>query len=144
MKTKSLFCLILIFMAGCKTDPLIQPAFNNAFSLDITPEWTLVNLQGTDSYVGYYESSAGKINFDFGRVSFKSVDEIKKESSVLYYEETVIDNCEAKIIKEQRTEGMRLSAFIDKRDGAHKTWLYTYNPSSDAKFIGIFKTHRFK
>lgn len=135
--------LATLILTAC-TKETAAPNENHKFELSCAKDWTLVNQQGNDSYVGYYQKWADRINFDFGFLAFQSVDSIKQTPQMLYFETTVINGSDAKIFKEVRSDGIRLSAFIDKRDGKHKTWLYTYNPKDDRKFISIFKSHKFK
>ncbi|MGZ5244499.1 MAG: hypothetical protein ACXWDO_03940 [Bacteroidia bacterium] len=125
-------------------EPTVQAGKNNEFELVSASDWTIINQQGIDSYVGYYQKGTQKISFDFGRFAFESIDSIKNTSEMLYFEETVINGCDAKIFKEKTTDGIRLSAFIDKRDGEHMTWLYTFYSQDDQTIISIFKSHKFK
>src|SRR5690242_13752382 len=141
-----LLLLVVGFLTTCSKDKelTLPPSVNEKFELLAAKDWTLVNQQGDDSYVGYYKKKTDRINFDFGIVAFRSVDSIKQTPQMLYFEPTVIDGSDAVIFKEVRSDGIRLSTFIDKRDGVHMTWLYTYNSKDDQKFISIFKSHRFK
>jgi hypothetical protein len=148
MKPQLLFLSFLFVLFGCEKERNDQaasaPMVNNHFTLTLPEGWMLINEEGTDSYTGFYTNGKDKINFDTGIFSFGSLEDIKKGKNTLYYEETVIGNEPAKIVKEVHEGSIRLSAFIDRGDSVHLTWLYVYYPDNDQKYISIFKTHKFK
>ncbi len=134
---------VLLSCSRDKPAPVIERN-NLYFSLSLPSDWILVNQQGEDTYVGYYESRNDKINFDCGYLAFNTIDDEKQNSTTLYYEEFKIDSADAKIIKEKKTtEGTILSIYIDKRDGIHKARLYVLNSNNDSRFISIFKSFKF-
>lgn len=138
--------LILILFLSCKKDNPItyQEPVNNAFSLDLPYGWYLENGHGMDSYVGSYHNATTTIMFDYGRYSSGFDIKNHNKSSILYYEEVLIDGCNAQIVKEDRPDGIRLSAFIGKMDSLNGTWLCTLAPKNDEAIIKIYKSHKFK
>lgn len=145
------FLFLLLAIAACKKpsesiDPDWDKMFlieNQSFSLRFpTQDWKLVNQQGVDSYVGYYERGADKIYFDHGWYN----GDIDKNSNPkpLYYEETKIDGNKAVIAKQQADNGIMLRALIYHKDKRNTTGFYILNPADEQEIIRIFKTHRFK
>ena len=117
---------------------------NDNFILQEANDWILVNEQGIDTYVGFYLKDGYKINFDYGFLAFRSIEDYEESDEYLYYEELLIDSCQAVIIKEQRSDGIRLSAYIDKGDNKNRNRLYTFNTSDDALFKKVVKSYQFK
>ena len=146
---KYLFLSLIVIVLSCNTEsevlPKNQAEFHEKNPMFIisfpTTDWKLVNQQGIDSYVGYYDNGTEKIYFDYGRYG-----RILDGSKALYYEEFKLKKCActAVISKESRTNGIVLSALIYKQDKPDRTVLYVWNPEDDEKFISIFKTHLFK
>ncbi len=145
------FLILLLSVLACKkpaeyVDPDWDKLFlieSRSFSLRFpTQDWKLVNLQGTDSYVGYFERGADKIYFDHGWYN----GDINKDSNPkpLYYEETTIDGNKAVIAKQQEENGVLLRAIIYHKDKMNSTALYITKPGNEQEIIRIFKTHRFK
>ncbi|RIJ49945.1 hypothetical protein D1614_04170 [Maribellus luteus] len=144
MKAFTLLLIILVFVA-CNKDKENVPTYtNDKFELTAAADWTLVNEQGIDTYVGYYQKEDYKIEFDFGYLAYGNIDSIKNTPDLLLFEELLIDGNKAKIVKENRPDGTRLSAYIDKGDEVNKNRLYTFNTSNDQLFIDIVKSHKFK
>lgn len=148
MKNSSLILPIIFAILACDADILpkteaISYEKNPAFSINFpTPGWKLVNQQGIDSYVGYYENGKEKIYFDYGWYN-SAVDRQK----TTYYEEVKLKKCGCKAIIAKETVvgiGTKLSALIFKEDKQNRTRLYVWNPEDDKMFISIFKTHLFK
>lgn len=146
----AIFLFLLMFTAGCKEkveprDPewdKMFPIENQSFSLRFpTQGWQLVPLQGTDSYVGYFERGTDRIYFDYGWYN----GDINKNSNPkpLYYEETKINGRKAVIAKEQDNNGIILRTIIYK-DEMNSTALSILNPINEQEIIRIFKTHQFK
>ena len=143
----SFFFLLTLVACNKSVDPQAEahPFLyeNKSFSLRFpTQDWKLVPLQGTDSYVGYYENGMDKIYFDYGWYS-GNIDK-NKTPKPLSYEETTIDGCKAVIAKEQDEAGVLLRAIIYHKDKMNSTGLSILNPSNEQKIIRIFKTHQFK
>ncbi|RFN58165.1 hypothetical protein [Marixanthomonas ophiurae] len=144
MKPITLLLTILVLVSCNKDDENTSTDRNFKFEFTAASGWTLVNEQGEDTYVGYYQKEDYKINFDYGRLAFDKIDSIYNTSDLLYYEELIIDGSRAKITKEDRIDGIRLSAYIDKGDGENKNRIYTFNTSNDQIFINMVKSHKFK
>lgn len=144
MKTFKMLLIILAFVACDKNDDQEPVYVNNYFELTAATDWRLVNETGIDTYIGYYQKDDYKIEFDCGDLSFGDFNEIMNSPELPYYEELIINGINAKIVKEDRVDGIRLSAYIDKGDNEHKNRLYTFNNSDDQLFINIIKSHRFK
>ena len=144
MKAFTLFLIILVFVSCNKDEENVPTYTNDKFELTAASDWTLVNGQGIDTYVGYYQKEDYKIEFDFGNLAYGNIDSIKNTPDLLLFEELLIDGNTAKIVKENRTDGTRLSVYIDKGDGVNKNRLYTFNTSNDQLFIDIVKSHKFK
>lgn len=139
--------LIAVALASCsKKEEEANPTLhtNDQFELSAAADWKLVNGQGIDTYVGYYQKANYRIAFDYGNLAFDNIDSIKNTPELIHYEELRIDGNKAKIIKENRSDGARLTAFIDKGDGLAKNRLYTFNTSNDQLFIDVVKSHQFK
>ncbi len=148
MKHTLLILSSILITLACGTEILpkneaISHEKNPAFSINFpSADWKLVNQQGFDSYVGYYENGKDKIYFDHGWYSGAA----DKEKAT-YYEEVKLKKCgcDAIIAKETVTGvGVKLSALIFKQGKQDRTQLYVWNPEDDEMFIKIFKTHRFK
>lgn len=144
------FLLVLLSTLACKKpDEYVEPDWDKMFPIESrsfslhfpTQDWKLVNLQGTDSYVGYFERGADRIYFDHGWYN----GDINKDNNPkpLYYEETTIDGHRAVIAKEKQDNGVLLRAII-YQDSMTSTALSILNPSNEQEIIRIFKTHRFK
>lgn len=144
------FLLLLVSALACKKPAeYVEPDWdklflieNKSFSLRFpTQDWKLVNQQGTDSYVGYFERGKDKIYFDHGWYNGT----INKDSNPkpLYYEETTIEGHKAVIAKEKQDNGVLLRAII-YQDNMTSTALSILNPGNEQEIIRIFKTHRFK
>ena len=119
------------------------PIENQSFSLRFpTQDWKLVPLQGTDSYVGYFERGQDKIYFDHGWYN-GNIDK-NKNPKPLYYEETTINGSRAVIAKEQEDSGITLRAIIYHEDKRNSTALYSHDPGNEQEIIRIFRTHQFK
>ena len=85
MKTFTSLLIILVFLS-CKKDEENVPTYtNDKFELTAASDWTLVNEQGIDTYVGYYQKEDIKISFDFGSLAYGNIDSIKNTSDLLYY-----------------------------------------------------------
>jgi hypothetical protein len=148
MKRTSLILALVVCALACGTDILpkneaISHEKNPAFSINFpTADWKLVNQQGTDSYVGYYENGKEKIQFDYGWYSGYA-----DRDKATYYEEAKLKKCgcNATIFKQSMADGRtKLTALIYKPGMQNKTRLFVFDSEDDKKFIGIFKTHVFK
>ena len=139
-----LLMTMTLFFSCKKNDENNTVHVNDKFELHEAKDWTLINEQGIDTYVGFYLKDGYRIDFDFGFLSFRSIDDFGDPEDYLYYEELVIDSCQAVITKEQRSDGIRLSAYIDKGDDRTRNRLYTFNTSNDELFKRIVKSHQFK
>ncbi|MBA4853815.1 hypothetical protein [Emticicia sp. BO119] len=148
---KNVIFLFLLLAVACHKgvepkDPDWEKMFlieNQSFSLRFpTQDWKLVQLQGTDSYVGYFERGEDKIYFDHGWYN----GDISKNSNPkpLYYEETTIDGNKAVIAKQKEDNGVLLRAIIYHRDKMNSTAFYITNPGNEQEIIRIFRTHQFK
>lgn len=139
---------LILTVLGCGTEILpkneaISHENNKAFSINFpTSDWKLVNQQGIDSYVGYYERGTEKLYFDYGWYGGAA----NKEKAA-YYEEVKLEKCGCNAIIAKETVigmGTKLSALIFKENQQNRTKLYVWNPEDDQMFIKIFKTHVFK
>ncbi|RFS15007.1 hypothetical protein [Emticicia sp. C21] len=149
MKNTVLLLVLLSALACKKPGEYVEPDWNKMFPIESrtfslrfpTQDWKLVNQQGTDSYVGYFERGADKIYFDYGWYNGT----INKDSNPkpLYYEETKIDGHKALIAKQPDGNDILLRAII-YQDSMTSTALSILNPSNEQEIISIFKTHRFK
>ena len=149
---KTILFLFLILLAAACNKPVEpkDPDWDKLFLIEAesftlrfpTQDWKLVTLQGTDSYVGYFERGNDKIYFDHGWYN----GEINKNSNPkpLYYEETKIDGNKAVIAKQQEDNGVLLRVIIYYKDKRTSTSLSIVNPTNEQEIIRIFRTHRFK
>ncbi|MCX6352981.1 MAG: hypothetical protein NTX03_14160 [Bacteroidetes bacterium] len=144
MRTLVSILFVIAFSVSCTKDGNKSEDKNEVFSLDLPSGWHLKNLEGVDTYVGYYQNWWDTISFDCGRMGFKGIDDVQKDANTISFEELKIDNCDAKIVKKKRYGRTYLTAYIDKRDSIHMNRLYTSNPTDEKKIISIFKTHKFK
>lgn len=146
-----IFLFLLVAVVACKkpSEP-IDPDWDKLFLIEAqsftlrfpTNDWKLVNQQGTDSYVGYFEKGGDKIYFDHGWYN----SDINKNANPkpLYYEEAKIDGNKAVFAKQQEDNGILLRAIIYHPDKRTSTGFYILNPTNDQEIIRVFKTHRFK
>ena len=149
---KILLVLMVLSLVACREsvnpDPdtsSMFPVENRSFVLYFpTDDWKLVNLQGIDSYVGYFERGGEKISFDYGW--YNVIVHKDKNPDLLSYQETTINGKSAVIAKEKTSTGFVISAIIRKgeEDRYTSTKLYCENPKNEQEIIKIFRTHQFK
>lgn len=148
MKHTLLILSSILITLACGTEILpkneaISHEKNQAFSINFpTADWKLVNQQGFDSYVGYYENGKEKIQFDHGWYSDLTI-----RGKATYREEVKLKKCgcDGVIAKETLGDGRTmLSALIYKQGKQDRTKLFVFNSEDDEKFIKIFKTLIFK
>ncbi len=143
---------VFLALAACKNSvepdvdtSAMYPVENNFFVLYFpTNDWKLVNQQGIDSFVGYFERGNEKIYFDYGWYNVN----VNKDNNpnLLSYQQTTINNKSAIIAKEKTSSGVVLSVVIRKgeEDRYTSNKLYIQNPANEKEIIQIFKTHKFK
>jgi len=147
-----LLLFIVLSLVACResvdSEPDISrmfPVENRSFVLYFpTNDWKLVNQQGTDSYVGYFEKGNDKISFDYGW--YNVIVHKDKNPNLISYQETTINGKSAVIAKEKTNKGFVISAIIRKgeEDRYTSTKLYCENPANEQEIIRVFRTHRFK
>ena len=118
----------------------------NAFTLDTPSDWTRFDQQGTDTFIGGLTNGNDTLYFDYGYLSFGSLDNIKENSETLSFQRLKIDRHDAKIVKEKRAEELKIrySVYIDKRDKTNLNRIYGYGLENEALVRTIFLSHRFK
>lgn len=138
----SYILLIGLVILGCdKVEPL--QISNDVFSLELWSDWKYQQGQGYDSYVGIFTNGHEEIKFDVGDYAFSSVAQIQQTTETLYFEETIIDNRPAKIVKEPNANGTILILYIDNDLNSLRTKVYIFNPGDDQKYIDVFKSFKF-
>ena len=116
-----------------------------SFTLQVPQDWTSFPLQGTDTYYGGLTNQIDTLYFDFGYLSFGSLDNIEKNNETLSFQRLQINGVDAKIVKEKRAEEreVRYSVFLDKRDDEHLNWIFGYGLTDERLVTAIFLSHQF-
>jgi len=117
-----------------------------SFSLDVPQDWNDFPQQGIDTYVGGLTNKIDTLYFDYGYLSFGSIDAIKETTETLSFEVLIVDDEAAKIVKEKRSGDLktRYSFYTDKRDGTNLNRIYGYGLQNEALVRAIFLSHQFK
>ncbi len=151
---KSIFvCAIVIFimtLTSCDSDDryTIENAKTldlQSFTLQVPQDWTSFPLQGTDTYYGGLTNQVDTLYFDFGYLSFGSLDNIEQNDETLSFQRLLINGVDAKIVKEKRAEDseIRYSVFLDKGDNERLNWIFGYGVTDEKLVKSIFLSHRF-
>ncbi len=116
-----------------------------SFTLQVPQDWTSFPLQGTDTYYGGLTNQIDTLYFDFGYLSFGSLDNIEKTNETLSFQRLQINGVDAKIVKEKRAEELevRYSVFLDKRDNDRLNWIFGYGLKDERLVTAIFLSHQF-
>jgi len=116
-----------------------------SFTLQVPQDWTSFPLQGTDTYYGGLTNQVDTLYFDFGYLSFGSLDNIESNDETLSFQTLKINGVDAKIVKEKRAEEaeIRYSVFLDKRDNERLNWIFGYGVSDEKLIKAIFLSHKF-
>ncbi len=116
-----------------------------SFTLEVPQDWTSFTQQGIDTYVGGLTNKIDTLYFDYGYLSFGSLDDIKANDETLSFQALKIDGEDAKIVKETRAEEteIRYSLYVDKRDQNNLNRLYVYGLTNEQLITAIFLSHKF-
>jgi len=116
-----------------------------SFTLQVPQDWTSFPLQGIDTYFGGLTNQIDTLYFDFGYLSFGSLDNIEKNDETLSFQRLKINGVDAKIVKEKRAEEreVRYSVFLDKRDNERLNWIFGYGVTDERLVNAIFLSHKF-
>lgn len=154
MFTKSRFLLVVNFtllITSCEYDDGFDPNTEQRMDFErftlITPlNWSRFYPQGTDGFFGGLTNKQDTLYFDYGVFSFSSIDDIKRNSETLTFEELMIDGRPSKIVLEKREGEMneRFSLYTDKKDWENLNRIYCYAPIEQELIRTIFLSHKFK
>lgn len=136
-----ILCVLLV--TGCdKVEPLTIS--NEIFSLDLWSDWKFQQRQGYDTYVGVFTNGDEEIRIDCGYFALDNLDNIKVTPETTYFEETIIDDQPAKIVKRTGSDGgSTLYLYILPVGSVEGAVVFVRNPTDDAKYIAIFRSLRF-
>ena len=141
--------LLITLLLGCSSDDdLIKLIDAQTFTVNTPKNWTLIEEQWIDSYVGQIVGSLDAIHFDEGYFSFGSLDNITENSNSILFQKLEIDGITSIIHKESiqynSDNEVVLSVYIDAGDNKRLNWLYVFDPENEELILQIFKTHKFK
>ena len=116
-----------------------------SFSLEVPQEWVGFTQQGIDTYIGGLTNKIDTLYFDYGYLSFGSLDNIEKNAETISFNVLIINGVDAKIVKEKRSEEpeIRYSLYLDKRDNTNLNRIYGYGLTDERLIKAIFLSHKF-
>jgi len=149
LKLISASVLLIVLSSACSSDDDFSHLTNliDAWTFTVsTPNgWTLIEDQGTDTYVGRIAGTRDTIYFDQGNLSFRSLDDIIEDDQTLFIQKLEINNIPSIIHKELRSGDsgeILLSVYLDNNQ--RKNRLHVFDPKNQGLILQIFMTHQFK
>ncbi|WP_422081991.1 hypothetical protein [Ulvibacterium sp.] len=142
---------LALFIISCDGDDEFDPDTEQRMDFDkftlVTPlNWSRFYPQGTDGFFGGLTNNQDTLYFDYGVFSFSSIDDIKRDSETISYQELRIGGYSSKIVLEKRAGEIdeRFSLYTDKKDGENLNRIYCYDPLEEELVKNIFLSHKFK
>ena len=108
------FATIIVFSFSSYTndisdDLIISKTLDfNVFTLKTPEEWARFDQQGIDTFIGGLTNNVDTLYFDYGKLSFLSLDDITANSETISFENRTINGYNSKIVKEKRIDEAKI------------------------------------
>jgi len=134
---------IALFLAiSCRTTSIGWQTLDfGAFKLKAPPNWSIVEQQGIDSYVGGLTNGKDTLWFDYGWYDVNLADE---DTSVYRYAKDTVNGLNATIMIPDTPGKGYISMYIPKVKGENKFTIWGTNLKNTETILNIYKSIQFK